>query len=99
MKQQTNNKWKWIAIVLFTIFLLAGAFSACYVIVKDKYDSGISDGVNQTIQEIALSQVQTGNILITNGTAITTIPISNICRGLGYFQRASDSEIIQEVKK
>jgi hypothetical protein len=27
------------------------------------------------------------------------MPISDICRGLGYFQRASDSEIMQEVKK
>jgi uncharacterized protein YpmB len=91
MKQQTNNKWRnafiatlIIVIVMVWVFLIIDYSS-------NQYQKGISDGVNQTIQEIALSQVQTGNILITNGTAITTIPITTIC------QNMIDAQ--QEVKK
>jgi TRAP-type C4-dicarboxylate transport system permease small subunit len=82
MKQQTNNKWEIISKILFIIIILAIVYIGIIQIQKNYYNKGISDGVNQTIQDIALSQVQTGNILITNGTAITTIPITQICQNL-----------------
>ena len=82
MKQQTNNKWKLIAIALIATILISGIAYLDYKAMQEKYNKGYETGVNQTIQEIALSQVQTGNILITNGTAITTIPITEICQNI-----------------
>jgi uncharacterized protein YpmB len=82
MKQQTNNKWRnaFIATLIIVAIIVGG-----FLIINQwgkQYYNGIQYGVNQTIQEIALSQVQTGNILITNGTAITTMPITQICQNL-----------------
>jgi len=90
MKQQ-SNKWRWLAILLMIILAGGVLIGGIYQAMKDQKQLGYETGVNQTIQEIALSQVQTGNILITNGTAITTMPITQICQNLINAQ--------QEVKK
>ena len=82
MKQQTNDKWKLIAIALIATILISGIAYLDYKAMQEKYNKGYETGVNQTIQEIALSQVQTGNILITNGTTITTMPITQICQNI-----------------
>jgi hypothetical protein len=82
MKQQTNNIWKEIAIGLIIIIFTLIICLAISKAIKDQKQLGYEIGVNQTIQEIALSQVQTGNILVYNGTAITTMPITQICQNL-----------------
>jgi len=82
MKQQTNNKWKLIAIALIATILISGIAYLDYKAMQEKYNKGYETGVNQTIQEIALSQVQTGNILVWNGTGIITMPIETICKNI-----------------
>jgi hypothetical protein len=89
MKQQTNNIWREIAIALIIIIVFGFVLWGIKYLNNDNYQKGISDGVNQTIQEIALSQVQTGNILVYNGSVVTTIPITQICQNILDAQRGA----------
>jgi uncharacterized membrane protein len=81
-EKKKRNIWKEIAIGLIVLAIILG------IIVLNMYsnnigiDTGIKIGTEKTIQEIALSQVQTGNILITNGTTTITLPIRTICQNI-----------------
>ena len=103
MKQQTNNKWRnafiatlIIVIVMVWVFLIIDYSS-------NQYQKGISDGVNQTIQEIAYEQATSGNILLTKyimneqnenwsgNWKIYTMPITEICQNILDAQQGANN--------
>ena len=78
-----ENKWKIVALVLITLALLGALYYGAWAIHNKAYNNGVKDGGNYVLQNVATSQTQYGEIWITNGTAITTMPITQICQNLG----------------
>ena len=73
-----NNNWRTTALVAITILTFIGLMYG-YIRARDSF---IESGYNQAIIDMAVSQTQTGNIvLVRENKTITTIPILNICNG------------------
>ena len=82
MKQQTNNKWRNAFFIIVILIIILGIIYLVSIQVEKAYNNGIKDGGNYVLQNVATSQTQSGEIWITNGTAITTMPITKICQNL-----------------
>ena len=81
-KMKKTNNWKVFGIVVILLALTGALYYGAWAIRNDAYDVGVSYGSSYTLGYIASSQTQSGNIIITNGTAITTMPITQICKNL-----------------
>ena len=76
------NIWKTVAIVLIALVVIGGLGFGFVKYSNAKYNSGIVYGANITLNNIASQQTSSGNVLINNGTSLTSIPITKICQNL-----------------
>jgi uncharacterized membrane protein SpoIIM required for sporulation len=95
MKRKTN-KWQIVSIILLTLIVISILVWTYIKLERENYNKayndGVKDGGNYVMQNVATSQTQYGEIWITNGTTIQTIPITTICQNMIDAQQ-------QEVRK
>jgi hypothetical protein len=91
MGGSNNNKNIGMIFSLVIIFILLATIVGGYFIFKNKENeklnqalvTGYNVGYNQSLQDIAQGQAQTGNIFTWNNEAVKIISIRDVCTQMG----------------